>query len=153
MAVTVATFRGAFPAFTNATTYPDPQVQMYIDLANQLQDLNRWGTLFDTGVMLFTAHHLVLDYQSNKAGALGQKPGEIEGPVNSGSVDKVSYGRDPSAAMNPKDGHWNLSTYGIRYAKFIKMLGAGPQIATVPLGGDTPGYYPAPWPGPYVGPF
>jgi len=150
MAFTVAAFRQAFPAFANATTYPEPQVQFWADLAAKLQNSERWGDLFDTGVQLFVAHQLVLEYQSNKAGPLGQKPGQIEGAVNSASVDKVSYGRDASSVMELDAGHWNLTTYGLRYIRLLKMLGAGPVQVGVPLGGDLPGWYPQAWPGPYV---
>ena len=148
MAVTPTTFRAAFPAFNSQTIYPDGQIDFYLGLGQKLQNTERWGDLFDYGLQLFTAHHLSLDYASNKAGQLGQKPGEIEGPVTNGSVDKVSYGRDPSSALNPKDGHWNLTQYGIRYVKLIKMVGAGPMQAGVPTGG----YEPGAWPGPTMTP-
>lgn len=153
MSVTVASFRGAFPAFASTAIYPDAQVQMYLDMSLQLQDVNRWGTMMDYGTQLFTAHNLTLDYPSNKVGALGQKPGEIEGPVTNGSVDKVSYGRNPQAALNPKDGHWNLTSFGIRYVRLIMMFGAGPQHVGIPLGGSDPNWFPQAWPGPNLGPY
>lgn len=152
MAVTPATFRQAFPAFASATIYPDAQIQFWIDLGNKLQSAERWGNLFDTGIQLFTAHNLVLEYQSNKAGALGQKPGQIEGAVTSGSVDKVSYSRDAASAMEDKAGHWNLSVYGLRYIRLARQLGAGPIQVGVPMGGNTPDWYPQAWPGPIMGP-
>lgn len=153
MTVTTASFRGAFPAFASTTLYPDPQVQFWLDLSLLMQDANRWSTWIDYGTQLFTAHNLVLEYQSNKAGAAGQKPGEIQGPVTSGSVDKVSYGRNPGPAMDPTAGHWNLSTYGLRYVKLLRMIGAGPVQVGVPAGGSAEDYYPSAWPGPFTGPY
>lgn len=153
MTVTVASFRQAFPAFANTTLYPDPQVQFWITLAEQLQNTERWGNLFDTGVQLFTAHNLVLEYQSNKAGPLNQKPGQIEGAVSSGSVDKASWSRDNSAAMEADAGHWNLSVYGLRYIRLLRMLGAGPVQVGVPMGGTSADWYPQAWPGPQLGPY
>jgi hypothetical protein len=153
MSVTVASFRAAFPAFASTTLYTDPAIQFWIDIGTKLQNPGRWGDLFDYGIQLFVAHNLVVDYQSNKAGALGQKPGQIEGAVTSGSVDKVSYSRDTQSAMEPDAGHWNLSTYGLRYIRLLRMCGAGPLQVGVPLGGDASNYYPGAWPGPIPGPW
>ena len=149
--VTVApdAFRGNFPAFSNMTTYPDPVINFWFGLSVILFDQGRWGALFDYGSQLFVAHNLSLEFNSNKAGKLGQNPGFVIGPVTAGTVDKVSYSRDPSSAMDPKNGHWNLSIYGLRYIRLVNMVGAGPVHLGAPLGADA-NFYDGAWPGPYL---
>jgi hypothetical protein len=128
MTVTVASFRAAFPEFggPSTQTYPDPEVQFWLDLSVNLLDAGRWGALFDHGQQLFIAHNLALSFTSKAGVATGQPPGQITGAVTSASVDKVSYSRDTSSMMNDKAGHWNLTTYGLRYRQLVKMIGAGP---------------------------
>lgn len=146
MTVTVASFRDAFPEFQDTSLYTDPSVQFWLDLTPNLLDVNRWGALFDAGSQLFIAHNLSIQFVANAKAAVGDNPGAIEGPVSSGSVDKVSYSRDNGAAMDPGNGHWNLSSYGLRYIQLARMIGAGP----VQVGGysvDTSTSVAA-WPGP-----
>lgn len=128
MTVTVASFRAAFPEFggPSTTTYPDPEVQFYLDLGTKLLDVGRWADLFDYGQQLFVAHNLALSFTSKAAAANGQQPGQVTGAVTSASVDKVSYSRDASSIMLTDAGHWNLTTYGIRYKQLVRMIGAGP---------------------------
>lgn len=150
MAVTPFSFRGAFPAFNNPTTYSDPVISFWIGLATKLTSATRWGDVLDYGIMLFVAHNLSLEFNSNAAAKKGQNPGFVTGPVTSASVDKVSYSRDPSAAMDPKAGHWNLTTYGLRYWRLIQMMGAGPVQIGAPSAAEL-NQYPGAWPGPYGG--
>jgi hypothetical protein len=144
MTVTVASFREAFPEFKNEGTYPDAEVAFWMQLGLLLLNAARWGSLLDFGHQLFMAHNLSLQFNANLAARTGQNPGFVIGAVTSGSVDKVSYSRDPGQAMDPKNGHWNLSTYGIRYIRLVRMVGAGPMQVGVPLGGDD-----AAWSGPW----
>ena len=144
MTVTVASFRAAFPAFTDTTLYPDPQVQLYLDLSVNLMDQIRWGNLLDYGTQLFVAHNLALEAPSTADAAAGGLPGQIKGSVTSGSVDKVSYSRDVSSAMLPNAGHWNLTSYGLRFKQLINMIGAGP----IQVGGLDPMVNVSAWQGP-----
>jgi Protein of unknown function (DUF4054) len=132
MSVTPPILRTTFPAFADVVAYPDPQIQFWIDLAAYLHDPGRWGELLDYGVQLFVAHNLTLEISNTRAGQVGAVPGQVTGAVTSGSVDKVSYSRDPGAAMDPASGHWNLSTYGLRYVRLIRMVGAGPVHVGAP---------------------
>lgn len=135
MAFTIADFRAAFPAFGDPLAYPDPSVQFWADLGYKLHDAYRWGDVLDAGVELFVAHNLALEAGASGAGSGGGgTPGAVVGPVTSASVDKVSYSRDPGAAMDPKNGHWNLTTYGLRWLYLMRMAGAGPVQVGVPLG-------------------
>lgn len=133
MTVNAASFRATFPDFTDATKFPDPEVDFWLGLGLLLLSAGRWGNLLDYGLQLFVAHNLSLQATSSKASAGGQSPGQIQGPLTSASVDKVSYSRDPGSAMDPANGHWNLSTYGLRYIRLVNMVGAGPLQVGVPL--------------------
>lgn len=150
MTTTAATFRGSFPAFANMTTYPDPVVNFWISFALKFLDPGRWGDALDYGIMLFVGHNLSLEFNANAAAKKGQNPGFVTGPVTSGSVDKVSYSRDVSSALDPKNGHWNLSIYGLRYIQLVKMMGAGPVYVGAPAANDSTSAYQGAWPGPYV---
>lgn len=144
--VTVASFREAFPPFKNPAAYMSPEIQFWIDLGQKLMDPVRWGDVLDYGLQLFIAHNLSLGTMSTQASGAGQAPGQVAGPVTSASVDKVSYSRDPSSAMDPKNGHWNLTTYGLRYIRLVMMFGAGPIQVGIPAGASNE-YYPGAWPG------
>jgi hypothetical protein len=144
MTVTAASFRTAFPAFANTATYPDAQIDFWIALALLMHNAERWGNLLDYGVMYFVAHNLTLEFNANRAATLGQNPGPVLGAVTSGSVDGSSYSRDPGQAMDPNNGHWNLSVYGLRWKEMQRLVGAGP--VQVGVGCTTPSISAA-WPG------
>jgi len=145
MTVTAATFRVNFPAFASTTTFPDSEIDFWISLGVLLHDAGRWGNLLDFGIQLFVAHNLSLEASGATASAGGQAPGQVQGPLTSATVDKVSYSRDPGAAMDPANGHWNLTTYGLRWVRLMRMIGAGPLQVGVPefdrglTGGAWPG--------------
>ncbi len=125
MAANVDGFRAAFPAFADSNVYPQLSVQFWLDLSAKLMDAGRWGNLLDTGAYLFSAHNLSLEMLSTRDGGRGAQPGAIQGPQTAGSVDKVSWSRDASGAMLPDAGHWNLTTYGLRYLQLVRIVGAG----------------------------
>lgn len=145
MAVDYAKFVTDFPEFANATTYPKPTVEFYLALGGELLG-PRWGTLISFGLELFVAHNLSVEYEARRAAARGQNPGAVMSPVTGGSVDKVSYQRAAGSILDPKNGHWNLSQYGLRYIQLVKMVGAGPvQVHGAGAGGDV-----FPWAGPGI---
>jgi hypothetical protein len=69
----------------------------------------------------------------------------ITGVINSKSVDKVSIGYDTAGGIEAGAGHWNLTIYGTRLIKLIKMVGAGPVQVGI---GCTPMYSGSAWSGP-----
>lgn len=148
MTILVADLRANFPEFTSTTTYPDAEINFWLGLGALLISADRWGNAFDYGIQLFVAHNLSLQFDANKAAASGQNPGKVVGTLTSGSVDKVSYSRDSSAAMDSKNGHWNLSTYGLRYIRLVNMMGAGPVYVGQPSAAEISMYVGA-WPGVY----
>lgn len=149
--MTAAEFRGSFPQFADPALFPSAQVDFWLALGARLMNPERWGDLLDYGLQLFAAHNLSLDAASSAASGSGGIPGAVIGPVSSASVDKVSYSRDSSSAMNPDLGHWNLTTYGMRWALLARMAGAGPVQVGVPLGASNAPYQA--WPGVVPPPF
>lgn len=135
MLITPQQFRTAFPVFLNPSCYPDGEIQFWAALAEKLHNQGRWCDLLEFGIQLFIAHNLSIDAINRGAVKAGQAPGQVVGAVTSGSVDKVSYSRDVSSVMEPGAGHWNLTTYGLRYRRLVLMVGAGPvQVSPDPMG-------------------
>ena len=124
MAVTPATFRTHYPEFASTTTYPDAQVEYWIMVAGLLLRLEALLSIYDVATELFVAHNLALEAMAQKAAATGGIPGIGIGAVNNKSVDKVSIGYDTSIGLDPKAGHWNLTTYGMRLWRILRMFGA-----------------------------
>lgn len=146
MAVTIDGFRGAFPVFQDPLNFPDPEVQFWLDLGTKLLSAERWADLLDYGLQLFMAHNLATEFAATNAGANGGVIGGIVGPVTSAAVDKVSYSRDPQGAMDPKNGHWNLTIWGLKYIKLVRLVGAGPIQVGVSVGDTNWPQFPG-WPG------
>ncbi len=131
MAITDMQFREDFPAFVDINQFPPAVVSFWLGVAYKVHNAFRWGDLLDTGVELFTAHNLAMDAISMKAGASGG-PGAVVGPLSAGAVDKVSYSRNLAGVLDPNDGQWNLTTYGMRWRYLSKMAGTGPVQVGVP---------------------
>ncbi|MNK60445.1 hypothetical protein D3C87_795790 [compost metagenome] len=74
------------------------------------------------------------------------------GPISSASVDKVSYSRDARAANLPDAGDFNLTAWGLRWYRLMRMAGAGPVQVSVPPGGTNSPYPGYGWPGVGVNP-
>lgn len=125
--VTVESFRAAFPVYADRIKYPDAQIQFYIDLGYKLHNVDRWGDILDFGVSLWVAHSLAIDSQS-----AGTTPGAIRGTVTSMSADGISWSRDLNSAVDPLAGHWNLSSYGLRWRSLVNLVGGGPLYVGAP---------------------
>lgn len=141
--ITADEFRGNFTVFDDSSKYPDLEIDFWMGLAEKLHSADRWGELLPYGLQLFVAHYLSVDAASKLApgGVLGQ----IVGAITSASVDKVSYSRDASAASDPAAGHWNLSSFGVRWRSLSRMVGTGPvQVGAEPDNGN---YSAAAWAG------
>lgn len=123
--MTPATLRAAFPEFASATDYPDAQVQVWIDLAGNMLNADRWDALLDMGTMLFTAHYLTIGLQDQKSAAAGGATGKVTGPQTAKAVDKVSASYDTAATTYQDAGFWNMTSYGVRFWQMLRMVGAG----------------------------
>ncbi len=154
MTITAATFRTQFPAFASAATFPDAQINFYINLAYLMLNADRWGSALDYGASLFVEHFLTLDRiaAAGAAGGAGGIAGTAIGVLTGGTVDKVSYTKDVQSVMEEGAGHWGMTIYGNVFLRIARMMGAGPIQVGVPSPGDN-GFYNGAWPGPYQGPW
>ena len=149
MAITPAELRSHFPEFANTVTYPDSQVQFWLDFAYQMLNTGRWMSQIDMGAQLYVCHNLALEARAQATAAAGGIPGSDVGVLNSKSVDSVSAGYDTGATTIPGAGDWNATIYGIRFYKLLRIFGSGPlQIG----GGCIPPYSGPAWPGPDCSP-
>lgn len=151
MTITVDQFRTNFPEFSDANAYLDETVQFWFDIAALFMNAPRWGAALDIGTQLYAAHNLSLQYNATSLGAARQAPGSIVGTQTNGSIDKVSWARDASAAMMEGAGAYNLSSYGLRWYQMMKLMGAGAIQVGVPSASDQ--YYDGAWPGPFPAPW
>jgi hypothetical protein len=125
MTVTVQSFRQTKPAFNNPGIYPDLAVSTYIANAYNFLDPARWGASQDFGVVLYAAHHLVLDARDELTAAAGGIPGEVKGPATAKNVDKVGQSYDTKTVTFENAAFWNMTRYGIQLRNLAIQFGAG----------------------------
>src|SRR6185503_8459564 len=112
MSLAPSQFRSDFPEFTDTTVYPDGVVTFWLGVAAVSLPEDRWGSWWNLGQELFTAHNLVLAAQSQEDASLGITPGEVSGPATAKAVDKVSVSRDVASVTLEDGGFWNMTRYG-----------------------------------------
>jgi len=118
-------FRQRFPEFRDPALYPNAVLDFWAGIAGAIVNGDRWGQLHDHGVSLVLAHHLVIAGRNKEASEVGGTPGEVKGPLNSRTVDKVTNSWN-SAAVSEKDaGFWNSTSYGQEYIRLARWIGAG----------------------------
>ena len=148
MTLTVAEFRAAQPAFIDPIKYLDSTIQFYLNLAYSNLNACRWGDTVDYGATLFAAHFLALSLLAASGGQNGV-PGTVVGVLSGGGVDKVNYTRDVASIMEENAGHWGMTSFGLIFLRFLRMMGAGAvQIGTGDYGPQS-----GAWPGPIPGYF
>lgn len=113
-------FLATFPEFNDPVKYPVPRINFWLSIATQIINKDRWSTLYNQGLALYTAHSLKID----------DMKGVVTGLDTSQSVDGVSYSVDINAITNKAAGHFNMTWYGIQYYSLMKQLGAGPLQST-----------------------
>ncbi len=152
--ITYAQFVSDFPEFSDSNTFPQSSFNFYANFAS-LMLTDRWGppaaagqpsTLYDIGTELFIAHNLALSAMNQKAAAAGGVPGLSTGPVSAKSVGPVSISYATEAGLVEDAGHWNLTTYGVRFIAMSRMVGSAPTYVG-PHGGSV-GSGASAWPGP-----
>lgn len=125
MAVTIPQFRIDFPEFSNASDYPDGQVQFWLTMAGQLLRPDVWLDCLDLGTELYIAHHIAISAKDRATASVGGIPGTVNGPQSSKAVDKVSASYDTGAVALEGGGFWNATMYGIRFLQLARMAGTG----------------------------
>lgn len=120
MSVDAAKFRTDFSEFSDATKYPDSVITFWLGVGTALLPSDRWDTLLDTGLELYTAHHVVIASRETSG-----TPGAVTGPHSAEAVDKVSFSMDTQAVTLTDGAFWNMTSYGIQFLQLARMIGAG----------------------------
>lgn len=119
------TFRATFRAFSDPEIYPSSLISFYLELAYIMLPAPRWMKLWDYGAQLFVAHHLALEAKAQREAEAGGIPGSTIGPVGSKSAGPVSLSMDTNVAAEAGAGFWNLTTYGMRFYRLVRLVGIG----------------------------
>lgn len=120
-----AAFRAGFPEFSDATAYPDAQLDFWATLAEAQIVECIWTDLKPSAVMLYVAHEVVLARQNVQSAAVGGSPGQKGGIVNSKAVGAVNAAYDSITQSEKDAGWWNRTTYGMQFYRLLKLFGAG----------------------------
>lgn len=128
-AITVNQFRKMLPEFSDSSIYLDEMIEPWLGLATSLLNQPRWGTFYNMGIALFTAHELTLGRQAQITASRGGVPGFGVGAVTAKSINGVSVSYNPGLSTLEGGGDWNLTTYGMRFLRFARMYGSGGDIA------------------------
>ena len=128
--VDIRFFRQQFPEFRDSSIWPDESLEIWLQVANASLDTARWRNYYRMGVALFVAHMLALGKMSELQAQRGGVPGMNMGLVSSKSVNGVSISYNNSLAVMEGGGHWNLTSYGLRFLYFARMAGSGPVQIT-----------------------
>lgn len=124
-------FYAIYPQFQGLDELPDMIVQMYIDFANEVVNIARWGKQWKLGMCLFVAHfcsvYLMSFTESNSEAAAVIAAGQSKGLISSKSVGDVSVSYDFSLAMQNVDtwGQFNLTLFGNQFVSIAKLNSKG----------------------------
>jgi len=121
-----STFREDYPEFSDPLVFSDGVLTRWALVASKLLNADRWCELIGFGTGLWIAHQLAMAKQNQKAAATGGTPGQINGPITSKTVSKVSVSYDPSAVTIEGGGNYNATSYGRDFLYHGQLLGAGP---------------------------
>lgn len=144
--VTVAQFTTDFPEFSNATTYLATTIQFWITVAASQVNPQRWQGLTGQGQELLTAHYVSLAAKDQAAAARGVVPGQV-GVLSSKAAGPVSGSYDTTLGALEDGGELNTTTYGRRYLRLLRMMGAGGmQVNAPPVQVPVPNVFPFGWP-------
>ena len=118
----VTAFRLAFPAYANATTYPDATLQMNWNLATCYMDPNGndgflQGTCRQTALNFLTAH---ITYTADLISA-----GQTSIIVQNATIDKVAVGLTPPPVKTNWQWWLNTSPYGIQLLSLLSARSVG----------------------------
>lgn len=120
MSVDAAKFRSDFPELSDTAKYPEAVITFWLGVGVNLLPADRWDSMLDFGLELFTAHHVVIASRESTG-----TPGAVTGPHSAEAVDKVSYSMDTQAVTLTDGAFWNMTSYGIQFLQLARMMGAG----------------------------
>lgn len=115
-------FREEFPEFANESSYSDSMITFWSGMGIALLNTDRWGTLLDYGLKLWTAHNISIAKQNDQAGVV---PGTGAALLASESAGPLSYSRDTHSTVELDAGNYNLTTYGQQFIRLARIVGTG----------------------------
>jgi hypothetical protein len=121
MGYAIADFRARFAEFS---IIPDATVQLFIDEAILVNDVNRWGTWYALGCGYYAAHHLAIQAKQS-AGDSG--PILPVRQMTAGSA-MIGYGAIKEGSFSEgsfSDNFFQGTSYGQQYLKLMKLAGLG----------------------------
>lgn len=136
-AINAAQFRSDFPEFTDTSLFPDSLITFWLAVATLFLNRCRWSTAYYLGLELYAAHNIAIEGAARQTAQGGGVPGMMRGVINAEGVGQVTISYDTVASAEPDAGNWNLTIYGSRYIRMVRMFGAGP--IQVGPGGSLPG--------------
>lgn len=120
----IANFHAQFPAFSNATDFPDAMLQGYFDIAT-LYINDRYRACY--GGLTLPQQTQCLYLMTAHLTAISQliAQGQVVGVMNAATVDKVSVTMEPPKVANQWQ-YWLQSTpYGQQLLALLQVAGAG----------------------------
>ena len=130
----IASFRAAYPAFSNTTTWPDSVVEMALCEGDAETGGRGWGAYEDDchnfkqrGMFMYAAHWLASTYPKGASDDTAQS-GTAKNQVASKSVgdESVSYAVTAPANISDAGNGWLASTaFGQQFMRLRKRAGMG----------------------------
>ena len=120
MALTPADFKARYPEFDSVD---DARIQTFLDEAQLEVGEVPWGTLYEKGVFLLTAHLVVIDQRNQTSSGSGvPSPGQLA----SRKVGDVAVSFATQTTSPDGSDEWYLSSsYGAEYLRLKKRKGIG----------------------------
>lgn len=126
----VGDFRTAFPAFADATAWPDPYVQAVINRLPNYFDTGRWGVWLADGQGNWVAHELATNPPLESGASAGTAGSD--GDVSSKRIGTESINRDAGRLKAEADNPYQLTKYGRKYLWLARMAGVGAIVSGSP---------------------
>lgn len=149
-APTAEQFLADFPRFDTsaaeapAVLFTEDAIAYWLQFAKQSLNADRLGSWYYTAVELFMAHNLALEAWAEQGGDQ-TIPGITKGAIAATASGDVSVAYNNAAVLELDAGHWNFTTYGLRFIRMIRLVSAGPLQVT---GGGCAGPFSGPaWQG------
>ena len=133
-AAIITSFRAAYPAFSSATTWPDPVLTTALCEGDVETGGKNWGVYEDDchnfkqrGMFLYAAHWLASNYPSGAATGSSQS-GSAKNTLTSKSVgdESVTFGAGTVQNIGDSGNGWLASTgFGQQFMRLRKRAGMG----------------------------
>jgi hypothetical protein len=128
--VDVGEFRDDFPAFADASVWPDDFVGRVIARSVNYFDIARWGVWLEDGQGNWVAHELATNPPEETGTTAGTA--QTDGDVSTKRVGSVSVSRDAGRLKAVADNPYQATKYGRKYLWLAKMAGVGAVVAGSP---------------------